>query len=73
LILALTESIEKILWKYPLVSNDNFKGHFFANYVRNVVAKSISASLELPEISTVQASAGHGSWAKVPWKYLTSL
>jgi 5-methylcytosine-specific restriction protein A len=66
LILALTESIEKNLWKYPLVSNNNFKGHFFASYVRNVVAKSISASLELPEIYSVKASAGNGSWAKVP-------
>jgi 5-methylcytosine-specific restriction protein A len=65
--MALRESIEKILWEYPLVSNDNFQGHSFASYVRNVVPKSISASLELPEIYSVKASAGNGSWAKVPW------
>ncbi|WP_445300041.1 MrcB family domain-containing protein [Microcoleus sp. AT3-A2] len=33
----------------------------------NVVPKSIIASLELPEIYSVKASAGNGSWAKVPW------
>jgi 5-methylcytosine-specific restriction protein A len=65
--MALRESLEKILWEYPLVSNDNFQGHSFASYVRNVVPKSISASLELPEIYSVKASAGNGSWAKVPW------
>ncbi len=65
--MALRESIEKIILEYPLVSNDNFKGHSFASYVRNVVPKSISASLELPEIYSVKASAGKGSWAKVPW------
>ncbi|MBD1826607.1 DUF3578 domain-containing protein [Microcoleus sp. FACHB-61] len=65
--MALRESLEKIMFEYPLVSNDNFKGHWFASYVRNVVATSISASLELPEISSVKASAGNGSWAKVPW------
>ena len=65
--MALRESIEKILWEYPLVSKDNFQGHSFASYVRNVVPKSISASLELPEIYSVKASAGNGSWAKVPW------
>ncbi|MEG4229710.1 DUF3578 domain-containing protein [Microcoleus sp. N9_B2] len=65
--MALRESIEKILWEYPLVSNDNFEGHSFASYVKNVVPKSISASLELPEIYSVKASAGNGSWAKVPW------
>jgi 5-methylcytosine-specific restriction protein A len=31
------------------------------------VPKSISASLELPEIYSIKASAGNGSWAKVPW------
>ncbi|WP_445304817.1 MULTISPECIES: MrcB family domain-containing protein [unclassified Microcoleus] len=36
-------------------------------YVRNVVPKSISASWELPEIYSVKASPGNGSWAKVPW------
>jgi 5-methylcytosine-specific restriction protein A len=65
--MALRESLEKIMFEYPLVSNDNFKGHSFASYVRNVVPKSISASLELPEIYSVKASAGNGSWAKVPW------
>jgi 5-methylcytosine-specific restriction protein A len=65
--MVLRESLEKILWEYPLVSNDNFQGHSFASYVRNVVPKSISASLELPEIYSVKASAGNGSWAKVPW------
>ncbi len=65
--MALRESLEKIMFEYPLVSNDNFNGHSFASYVRNVVPKSISASLELPEIYRVKASAGNGSWAKVPW------
>ena len=65
--MALRESLEKIMFQYPVVSNDNFKGHSFASYVRNVVPKSISASLELPEIYRVKASAGNGSWAKVPW------
>jgi 5-methylcytosine-specific restriction protein A len=65
--MALRESLEKIMFEYPLVSNYNFKGHSFASYVRNVVPKSISASLELPEIYSVKASAGNGSWAKVPW------
>ncbi|MEG4446609.1 DUF3578 domain-containing protein [Microcoleus sp. AT9_B5] len=65
--MALRESLEKILFEYPLVSNDNFEGHSFASYVKNVVPKSISASLELPEIYSVKASAGNGSWAKVPW------
>ncbi|WP_445243538.1 MULTISPECIES: MrcB family domain-containing protein [unclassified Microcoleus] len=52
-------------WKYPFVSNDNFTGHFFTIYVRNLVTKLISASWELPEISSVKASAGNGFWAKV--------
>ncbi|MEG4407671.1 MrcB family domain-containing protein [Microcoleus sp. MON2_D5] len=65
--MALRKSLEKIILEYPLVSKDNFKGHSFASYVRNVVPKSISASLELPEIYSVKASAGNGSWAKVPW------
>jgi len=65
--MALRESLEKIMFEYPLVSNDDFNGHSFASYVRNVVPKSISASLELPEIYRVKASAGNGSWAKVPW------
>ncbi|MEG4940520.1 MrcB family domain-containing protein [Microcoleus sp. F4-D5] len=38
-----------------------------ASYVRNVVPKSISASLKLPEIYRVKASAGNVSWAKIPW------
>ncbi|MEG4500215.1 DUF3578 domain-containing protein [Microcoleus sp. F10-C6] len=65
--MALRESLEKIIFEYPLVSSDNFKEHSFASYVRNLVPTSISASLELPEIYTVKASAGNGSWAKVPW------
>jgi 5-methylcytosine-specific restriction protein A len=65
--MALRESLEKIMFEYPLASNDNCKGHSFASYVRNVVPKSISASLELPEIYSIKASAGNGSWAKVPW------
>jgi len=65
--MALRESLEKIMFEYPLASNDNFNGHSFASYVRNVVPKSISASLELPEIYSVKASAGNGSWPKVPW------
>lgn len=65
--MALRESLEKIMFEYPLATNDNFDGHSFASYVRNVVPKSISASLELPEIYSVKASAGKGSWAKVPW------
>ncbi|MBW3585017.1 MAG: DUF3578 domain-containing protein, partial [Cyanobacteria bacterium 0813] len=55
------------MFEYPLVTNDNFKGHSFASYARNIVPKSISASLALPEIYSVKASAGNGSWAKVPW------
>ena len=65
--MALRESLEKIMFEYPLVSNEKFKGHSFASYVRSVVPKAISASLELPEIYSVKASAGNGSWAKVPW------
>ncbi|WP_445304940.1 MULTISPECIES: MrcB family domain-containing protein [unclassified Microcoleus] len=65
MIQALTESLEKNC-KYPFVSNDNFNRHFFAIYVRNLVTKLISASLELPESSSVKASAGNGFWAKVP-------
>jgi 5-methylcytosine-specific restriction protein A len=65
--MALRESLEKIMLEYPLVSHDNFNGHSFVSYVRDVVPKSISASLELPGIYRVKASAGNGSWAKVPW------
>ncbi|WP_445251492.1 MULTISPECIES: MrcB family domain-containing protein [unclassified Microcoleus] len=53
-------------WKYTFVSNDNCQEHFFASYVRNLVAKSISDSLELSEISSVKASAENGLWTKVP-------
>ncbi|MEG4057650.1 MULTISPECIES: MrcB family domain-containing protein [unclassified Microcoleus] len=65
--MALRDSLKKIILEYPLISNDNFKGHSFASYVKNVVPKSISASLELPEIYSVKGSAGNGSWVKVPW------
>ena len=65
--MALRDSLEKIILEYPLISNDNFKGHSFASYVRNVVQKAIIASLELPEIYSVRASPGNGDWAKVFW------
>jgi 5-methylcytosine-specific restriction protein A len=65
--MSLKTSIEKVIFEYPTVSRNNFKGHEFANHIRNTVPKSLHTYLELPDIYNIRASVGNGSWAKVPW------
>ncbi len=65
--MALKNLLEKVIFEYPEVSEDSFKGHSFANYFRNTIPKSIESFLVLPDVCSVKASAGNGAWAKVPW------
>jgi 5-methylcytosine-specific restriction protein A len=59
--------IEKLLHDYPVVSQENFKNHPFASYLRNDVPNRLSNSLNLLDIYSIKASPGNGAWAWIPW------
>ncbi len=59
--------IERVLSEYPIVSKENFKKHLFASYLRNDVPASLDTYLKLPDIYSIEASPGNGSWANIPW------
>lgn len=63
----LKQTIEKLLYEYPIVNQEKFKNHNFPRYLKNDVPKLLDNSLNLPEIYSIQASAGNGSWANIPW------
>lgn len=63
----LKKIIEKVLYEYPIVSKENFKGHSFASYLRSDVPASLNNYLNLPNVYSIQASPGNGAWANIPW------
>ncbi|MEH2137037.1 MrcB family domain-containing protein [Nostoc sp.] len=63
----LKQTIEKLLYEYPIVNQEKFKNHSFPRYLKNDVPKLLDNSLNLSEIYSIQASAGNGSWANIPW------
>lgn len=63
----LQEVIKSLLDEYPKVIRENFKNHEYPRYLKKQVPKLLATSLKLPEIYSIQASAGNGSWAKIPW------
>jgi 5-methylcytosine-specific restriction protein A len=63
----LKESIEKLLYEYPILSKEKFTNHNFARYLKNDVPTLLDSYLNLPEIYSIQASPGNGSWANIPW------
>lgn len=65
--MALKASLETLILEYPTASKDNFKGHEFAKYIKNTIPNSLKSFLALPSIYSIKASAGNGSWAKIPW------
>ena len=65
--MTIKEILEKVLLEYPEVSQENFKGHQFSSYFRKSIPESIAASLTLPDVYSIKASAGNGAWAKIPW------
>lgn len=65
--MPLSEVLKKVIAEYPSASKEKFKGHQFASYLRRDVPESLIASLELPEVYSIKASAGNGAWAKIPW------
>lgn len=65
--MVLKNLLERMILEYPRVSKEEFKGHYFSSYVKNIIPKSIESELELSDIYSIKASAGNGAWAKVPW------
>lgn len=63
----LKDILEKVLDQYPIVSKENFKNHSFGRYLRNDVPVLLNSYLNLPNIYSIQASPGNGSWANIPW------
>lgn len=63
----LKEVIEALLNEYPKVSRENFKNHEYPRYLKKEVPKLLNSSLNLPDIYRIDASAGNGSWANIPW------
>ncbi|WP_413173163.1 MrcB family domain-containing protein [Anabaena azotica] len=63
----LKEVIEDLLYQYPKVSREKFKNHEYPRYLKNEVPRLLNESLNLPDIYSIQASAGNGSWASIPW------
>ncbi|MDB9375937.1 MrcB family domain-containing protein [Nodularia sphaerocarpa] len=63
----LKEVIEALLHEYPKVSRENFKNHEYPRYLKKEVPKLLNSSLNLPDIYRIDASAGNGSWANIPW------
>lgn len=59
--MALKSLLEKVVFEYPEVSRDSFKGHPFATYFRNTISKSIELSLALSDVYSIKASAGNGA------------
>ena len=63
----LKEVIEALLDEYPKVSRENFKNHEYPRYLKKEVPKLLNSSLNLQDIYRIDASAGNGSWANIPW------
>ena len=61
------EPLETVLIEYPVVSKENFKGHQFSIYFRNIIPQSTEKSLALPDIYNIRTSAGNEVWAKISW------
>lgn len=65
--MTIKEVLENVVFEYPKVNQDSFKGHSFASYFRNTIPGLLESSFHLDDIYKVKASAGNGAWAKVPW------
>lgn len=63
----LKEKLERVLNRYLDATNEPFKGHDLADFIRNEIPNEIRKLPFITDDFRVTASCGMGHWAYVPW------